>query len=102
MKTDRIRLDLTCEDFMDEVLGLQKQEQLQILATWRKLRKLAWKQLLHHRGFNWEQIHSRRGDDGERLYSIRLGKGFRAVVCRRDDFMTFISLHPDHDSAYRA
>ncbi len=60
-----------------------------------------WNQIFNNKGLKWEKIHSMTTPASRPLYSIRLSKKFRAVVCREKDFMVFISLHPDHDSAYR-
>jgi hypothetical protein len=45
---------------------------------------------------NWELAREERG---ERFYSIRVTKKFRALVQREGDFVIFVGLHPDHDSA---
>jgi len=37
---------------------------------------------------------------GDTIASIRVSDKFRARVTRDGVFMRFISLHPDHDSAY--
>jgi len=49
----------------------------------------------------WELIQSRQGPQGERLYSLRVSRSCRAVAWREGDWLRFLSLHPDHDSAYR-
>ncbi len=38
---------------------------------------------------------------GTRLYSFRMGKGFRGIAYRDGLWLRILSLHPDHDSAYR-
>ena len=37
---------------------------------------------------------------GKTLYSMRMSKSFRAVKMIEGDFIRFVSLHSDHDSAY--
>jgi hypothetical protein len=59
-----------------------------------------WNQVYQDKELNWEKIHSVKTPKGRELYSIRLSKKFRAVVYRKDEFLIFVSLHPDHDSAY--
>jgi hypothetical protein len=73
-----------------------------VLATLRKLADLRWRQVCQDRGLKWELIHSRIGPDGRRLYSLQISQGFRAVAYRDDGgWLRLLSLHPDHDSAYR-
>ena len=48
-----------------------------------------------------EKIKNIKTPNGKTLYSIRMSKSFRAVICIEDDFIRFISLHPDHDTAYK-
>jgi hypothetical protein len=95
-----VRPDLNNEVFQEHLLVLEKQQQLDVLRTLKKVRQLTWKQVYLDRGLRWEQITARKGPDGRDLYTIRVTKGHRALVYRQDDWMVFLSLHPDHDSAY--
>lgn len=52
------------------------------------------------RGLNWEVL-DQNTDNGDTVASIRLSVKMRARVCRDGQWMRFISLHPDHDSAYK-
>lgn len=67
---------------------------------------MTWAQILatssNHgkRGLNWEPIPHQKTKEGSTIASIRVSKKFRARVTREGVFMSFISLHPDHDSAY--
>lgn len=70
-------------------------------GTLRKLARLTWQQVYQDKGLHWEVVEGSVGPRGERLYTIRVSKKFRALVYRQGDFMRFLSLHPDHDSAYR-
>ncbi len=47
-----------------------------------------------------ERILSKHGRRGEPLYTIWMGRGFGAVAYRDGDWMVFLTLHPDHDTAY--
>jgi hypothetical protein len=38
--------------------------------------------------------------NGAKVYSLRLGQKIRALAFRDRNFLRFVSLHPDHDSAY--
>ncbi|KAB2929185.1 MAG: hypothetical protein F9K25_11255 [Candidatus Contendobacter sp.] len=101
-ESDTVRLDLNNPIFQRQLLALEKVQQLGVLATLRKLAGLRWPQVYQDRGLKWELIHSRIGPDGHRLYSLRISQGFRAVAYRDDGgWLRLLSLHPDHDSAYR-
>ena len=98
--TKRVRLDLNSPVFLRNLFDLSKEQQRQVLTTLRKLFEMTWDQVHTDASFNWEAIVSRVGPHGGRLYSLRVGKGFRAVAYRQDDWLRILSLHPDHDSAY--
>jgi hypothetical protein len=72
-----------------------------MLATLRKIASLPWDQVHRDKGLHWEAIHSRTGPDGKRLYSIRITQHCRAVAMREGEYLRLISIHPDHDSAYK-
>jgi hypothetical protein len=95
-----IRLDLNNPEFQAGWFALEKAEALAVLATLKKLRQLSWEQLYRDKGLRWELIQSKTGPHGQRLYSLRITRQCRAVVYREGDFVRFLSLHPDHDSAY--
>lgn len=97
-----VRLDLNNPVFQRQLFTLEKAQQLGVLATLRKLAGLRWPQVYQDRGLKWELIYSRTGPDEHRLYSFRISQGFRAVAYRDDGgWLRLLSLHPDHDSAYR-
>ena len=96
-----VRFDLNQPTFQNDLIALEKAEVLAFLKTLRKLRQLEWDEIYHDPGLNWERIASRTGLDGEALHSIRITQKCRAVVTRAGDLLRFISLHPDHDSAYK-
>jgi hypothetical protein len=96
-----ICLDLNNPVFQRQLFALQKTEQISVLTTLRKVSKMTWHQVHVDTGLRWEAIFSRKGPQGERLYSFRLGKGTRAVAYRENAWMRILSIHPDHDSAYR-
>ncbi len=100
-RAGRLQLDLNNPGFQDELFALSKDEQRSVLDTLRKLSKMTWEELYRDAGLKWEAIVSKIGPGGGRLYSLRIGKGFRAVAFRQDDWLRFLSLHSDHDSAYR-
>ncbi len=96
-----LRLDLNNPVFQAQWFLLEKDERNAVLAACTKLASLTWEQLYADRGFRWELIHSRRALDGSKLYSLRITKKMRAVARRSDEFLELLTLHPDHDSAYR-
>lgn len=98
--TKPVRLDLNNPVFQRNLFALSKDQQRQVFATLRKLFEMTWEQVYADPGLKWEAIVSRIGPHGGRLYSLRMGKGFRAVAYRQDDWLRILSLHPDHDSAY--
>jgi hypothetical protein len=101
-----IQLDLNNPEFQANLLSLGKQEVWAVLKTMRLLQAMTWHQLQSSKGLRWELIQSRQGPNGQRLYSLRVSRSCRATACRdgprRDGpWLRFLSLHPDHDSAYR-
>jgi hypothetical protein len=98
-----VRLDLNNPVFQRQLFGLERQKQLAVLGSLRKLAQVTWTwdQVHTDPGVRWEAIISRQGVKGGRLYSLRLGRGFRAVACRDGEWLRLLTLHPDHDSAYR-
>ncbi len=96
-----VRLDLNNVEFQSDLFGLQKPEQLAVLATLRKIASITWDQVHRDQGLKWEAIHSRSGADGKRLYSLRITQRCRAVALREGEFMRLLSIHPDHDSTYK-
>jgi hypothetical protein len=91
------KLDLNDSDFQKDWFSLEKSDRLAVLKTLRKLLPLSWDQVYKDSGLNWELA---REVQGERFYSIRITQKCRALVQRNNDFVVFVSLHPDHDSAY--
>ena len=96
----RIRLDLNSPEFQDVFFRLQADELKQVVASLRRLRELDWDSLYRHTGFRWETLEHLKAPNGAKVYSLRLSQRVRAVAFRDGDFLRFISLHPDHDSAY--
>jgi len=97
----KIKLDLNNPVFQSQLFALSKQDQWVVLRALRKLSAMTWNQVYPDSGLRWEAIFSRVGPKGERLYTFRLGKGFRAISYRDGQWMRLLTLHPDHDSAYR-
>lgn len=100
-RSDNVLLDLNNPIFQEDLFALEKEEAVRIFGTLRKIKKLSWTDVYKDKGLRWELVQSKTGMDGRRLYTIRISQGFRALVCRESQFMRFLSLHPDHDSAYK-
>ena len=71
-----------------------------MVASLRRLGRLEWVTLYRHSGFHWEAIEHLRAPNGAKVYSLRLSQRIRALAYRDGDFLRFLSLHPEHDSAY--
>ncbi|HIL34335.1 MAG TPA: hypothetical protein EYG28_02875 [Nitrospiria bacterium] len=100
-RSDKVLLDLNAPTFQEDLLRLRKEDVLRVLGTLRKIRQITWMEVYKDKGLRWERVQSKKGPLGERLYTIRISDGFRALVYRQEDFLRFLSLHPDHDSAYQ-
>jgi len=96
-----VRLDLNNPEFQKEWFGLEKEDFSATKNTLKKFCSMTWDQVYMDKGLNWEKIRSLKTEKGRELYSVRLSKKQRAVVYRKEEFMIFVSLHPDHDSAYK-
>ena len=97
----RVRLDLNSPQFQDVLFRLEA-ELKQVVAALRRLRELEWNTLYRHPGFQREAIEHLKAPNGARVYSLRLSQRIRALAFRDGDFLRFISLHPEHNSAYKA
>ena len=98
----RVRLDLNSPDFLATFLALRGKDLEQVAKSLSRLRTLEWEAVYRSKGLNWEAIdHIPAPKDQGKVYSVQLSQKIRALVYREADFMRFISLHPDHDSAYR-
>lgn len=97
----RVRLDLDSPEFQDVFFRLETAELKQVVASLRRLSELDWSAIYRHTGFQWEAIRHLKAPNGAAVHSLRLSQKVRALAFREGDFLRFISLHPDHDSAYR-
>jgi hypothetical protein len=98
---DQVRLDLNDLVFQNQLFHLDKNDLVAVLGTLRKLAAMTWEQAYRDPGLKWELVRSRTGPHAERMYSFRIGKEFRALAYREGDWMRVLTLHPDHDSAYK-
>lgn len=100
-KLDPVRLDLNSPKFLAKLFRLTKDEQHAVLKTLEKISQMSWQQVYQDRGLKWEAIAARRVASGQRLYTFRCSRGSRAVAIRDGTYLVLLSIHPDHDSAYR-
>ena len=88
-------------EFQHDFFELEKTEQIALVKTLKKIRQLNWSQLYSDKGLKWETILSKQTSAGERIYSFRFSQKYRATALRQGDFLRLLTLHVDHDSAYR-
>lgn len=96
-----VKLDLNSPEFQDVFFRLKLSELTQVVGALKRLRELDWATLYRHTGFQWEAIRHIRTPSGATAYSLRLSEKIRAIAYRDGAFLRIVSLHPDHDSAYR-
>ena len=87
--------------FQDVLFGLEIAELRQVIGSLRRLRGLDWGSVYRHPGLQWEAVEHVRTPNGAKAYSLRLSLRIRAIAYRDGDFLCFVSLHPDHDAAYK-
>lgn len=100
-KSDNVLLDLNNPVFQEDLFNLTKDDAIRVLETMKRIKDFTWADIYNDKGLRWEMIHSKVGPDKQRLYTIRISQKIRAIVYREALFLRFLSLHPDHDSAYK-
>jgi len=96
-----MKIDLNFPPFQQDLFSLDKTQLTAFVKSVKKINKMDFRQVQQSSGLNLEKIKNLKTSNGKTLYSIRMSKSFRAVICIEDDFIRFISLHPNHDSAYK-
>ena len=96
-----VLLDLNNPEFLNVFLQLESAELHQIGAALHRIQRLNWSEIYKAPGLKWEAVKHIRGPNGQTVYSVRLGAKVRALAYRDGSFLRLLSLHPDHDSAYR-
>ena len=96
-----MKIDLNFPGFQKDLFKLEKNELYALIKTFRTLSKMDFDQLRRSPGLNLERIRNMKTRKNNPLYSIRITRSFRAVIAIEGDYLRFISLHPDHDSAYK-
>ena len=98
----QVLLDLNNPVFQKQLFALDRDEVMLVFAAFEKLTRLDWPTLQKHTGFNWEDAgHKSAAPNGSTIKSLRVTQKVRALAYREGDFVRFLSLHFDHDGAYR-
>jgi hypothetical protein len=97
----KILLDLNNPIFQQDLFSLPKSDAFAALKTFRKISQLTWEQLYADQGLKWELIRRKIGNGSEKLYSLRITQKCRAIAIREGNYLRFLSLHSEHDSAYK-
>jgi hypothetical protein len=100
-RSSRVRLDLNSPEFQEVLFELEPPELLQVIRSLRRLRGQDWNGVYSRSGLHWEAIGHIQAPNGARVCSLRLSQKIRAICYRYGDYLRLVSLHPDHDSAYR-
>ena len=96
-----MRLDLNSPEFQKVFFRLEAGELRQVVAGLRRLLGLQWSDLYRHTGFRWEVIEHLQAPNAAKVCSLRLSQRIRAVGYRDGEILRLVSLHPDHESAYK-
>lgn len=96
-----IKIDLNNSEFQKELFSLEKDQQLALIKTLKKIRDLTWEQLYKDQGLKWELIISKSSKNKERIYSFRFSQKYRVLALRESSFLRLLTIHVDHDSAYK-
>ena len=87
--------------FQESLFILQKPERHAAIDTLKKTRQMTWSQVYRDKRLKWEKIVSIKPPHGiEALYSLRITQSRRATAYREGDFMSLLTVAPDHDSTY--
>lgn len=97
---NEIKIDMNNPEFQKDFFNLEKDEQLALIKTLKKIKQISWPTLYSDHGLKWEVILSKKTQSGERIYSFRFSKKYRATALRVNEYLRLLTLHVDHDSAY--
>ena len=97
----KVKIDLNNPEFQKDLFALEKNDQLALIRTLRKISNLTWDELYRDQGLKWEVIVSKTTKNNDRIYSFRFSQKYRALALREESYLRLLTLHTDHDSAYQ-
>ena len=96
-----IKIDMNNPEFQKDFFELEKNEQIALIKALKKIKQLNWFELYADKGLRWEAILSKKSHSGDRIYTFRFSQKYRATAFREGEFIRLLTLHVDHDSAYK-
>lgn len=96
-----IKIDMNNPEFQKDFFSLEMSEQLALIKTLKKITQMRWTALYSDNGLKWETILSKKTRSGMRIYSFRFSQKYRATAIREEHFLRLLTLHVDHDGAYK-
>ena len=96
-----IQIDMNNKQFQNDLFVLEKTEINALIKTLKKINQLEWEQLYKDKGLRWESIINPTIKSNKQLYSFRFSSKYRALAYRKENFLMLLTLHVDHDSAYK-
>lgn len=97
----KVKIDLNNPEFQKDLFALEKNDQLALIRTLRKISNITWDELYRDQGLKWEVIISKTTKNNNRIYSFRFSQKYRALALREESYLRLLTLHTDHDSAYQ-
>ena len=94
-----MKLDLNFPSFQQDLFSLSKTELSIFIRTAKKVAMMDITQIQQSSGLNLEKMRHMTTPAGKSLYSIRMSKSFHSIITIDGDFLRFVSLQPDPDSA---
>jgi hypothetical protein len=98
---NKVLLDLNNPIFQKHLFNLSKSDLVAVFKTLKKISNLTWEKLYQDQGLKWEMIKNKKGKNKENLYTVRITQKCRGIAVREKDYLRLLSLHTDHDSAYK-
>jgi hypothetical protein len=100
-RSSRLLLDLNSPEFQTALFRLEAAELRQVISALGRILGQDWNGIYSHPGLQWEAIDHIKTPSGAKAHSLRLSQKIRAIAYREGDYLRLVSLHADHDSAYR-
>ena len=96
-----IQIDMNNQRFQNDLFTLEKIEINALIKTLKKINQLEWEQLYKDNGLKWESIVNPTIKQNKQLYSFRFSQKYRILAYRENNFLRLLTIHSDHDSAYK-